>query len=78
MPPTADAAQAERAVAALGAAIAGLLDDPGRARALGAAARSTVEESHSLDHVVSMLERLYANRRAEPGIAPAVASARIG
>jgi glycosyltransferase involved in cell wall biosynthesis len=75
---TADAAQAERAVAALGVAIAALLDDPARARALGAAARKTVEESHSLDRVVSMLERLYAGRRADPGIAPAVASAGIG
>jgi glycosyltransferase involved in cell wall biosynthesis len=75
---TADAAQAERAVAALGGAIAVLLDDPGRAGALGAAARRAVEEFHSLDRVVSMLERLYASGRADLGIAPAVASAGIG
>jgi glycosyltransferase involved in cell wall biosynthesis len=75
---TADADQAERAVAGLRAAIGSLLDDPHRARSLGAAARRAVEESHSLDGVVVMLERLYAGGRVDPGIAPAVASAGVG
>jgi glycosyltransferase involved in cell wall biosynthesis len=54
-------------VRALARAIGRLLDEPGRAAALGAAARRTVEARFDARSMVARLERLYAERLAALG-----------
>jgi starch synthase len=44
---------------ALADAIAGLMDDPGRAAALGRAARADIERHYTLDRMVERFEQLY-------------------
>jgi glycosyltransferase involved in cell wall biosynthesis len=60
---------------ALAVAIAGLLDDPARAAALGRAARQTVVEDFSVERMVSATEALYLNllARKQRGLVPASA-----
>jgi trehalose synthase len=56
-------------LAAYGAAVVGLLDDPGRAAAIGLAARESVREhflgTHSLVEYFALLERLLAPATAD-------------
>jgi glycosyltransferase involved in cell wall biosynthesis len=54
-------------VRALARAIGRLLDEPGRAAALGAAARRAVETRFDARTMVARLERLYTERLAALG-----------
>ncbi|MBD3221234.1 glycosyltransferase [bacterium] len=53
-------------VATLAARIAGVLDDPGRLRAMGTAAREHVQAHHDFADVLARLEELYAEILARP------------
>jgi glycosyltransferase involved in cell wall biosynthesis len=54
--------------AGMGARLDGLLDDPRRAAAMGAAARAKMAREQSLEATVDAYERLYA-RLVEAGLA---------
>jgi glycosyltransferase involved in cell wall biosynthesis len=53
--------------AALASSIAGVLDDPSRAKRLGEAGYDTVVPHFSVESMVSKLEDLYANMAANAG-----------
>jgi len=69
-----DPARVAAGVAALGAAIGRLLDDPAEARRLGARARRLIEQSMSVEQTVERLERLYGELLGEGEPRAAVAA----
>jgi glycosyltransferase involved in cell wall biosynthesis len=69
-----DPARVAAGVAALGAAIGRLLDDPAEARRLGAGARRLIEQSMSVEQTVERLERLYVELLGEGEPRAAVAA----